>query len=142
MEDLVHDLPLTIDFEQREQVGETKTGPVFKLKSHGRDGTSDIDAGDSVLEFRRRTVVVIPCEKVLDGSCEQIGSDIAEDGCVLVESGLHVVAFAGSGTIDVVLDDLGDNVILADVGRGITHVCYTFISVVRFVGERAANFVR
>ena len=35
MENLVHDLPLPIDFEQREQVCEPVAGPVIEFKPHG-----------------------------------------------------------------------------------------------------------
>ena len=54
-------------------------------------------------------------------TAEQLGTGIAENRRVLVEGGLHVVTSARSGTIDVVLDGLGDRVTLAHVSRYITH---------------------
>jgi len=44
MEDLGHDLPLPVDFEQREQVSEPTTGPVVEFKPHGGDRVDEIDA--------------------------------------------------------------------------------------------------
>ncbi len=35
MEDLVHDLPCAVDFEQGEQIGEPVTGPVVEFKPYG-----------------------------------------------------------------------------------------------------------
>jgi len=54
MEDLIHDLPLAIDFEHREQVGEPVAGPVVEFQPHGSDGVDDVDASDPCLEPRRR----------------------------------------------------------------------------------------
>ncbi len=53
MEDLVHDLPLPVDFEQREQVCEPVAGPVVEFKSHRGDRVNEVDAGDPCLELRR-----------------------------------------------------------------------------------------
>ena len=53
MEDLVHDLPLPVDFEQREQVREPTTGPVIEFKPHGGDRVNEVDVGDPCLELLR-----------------------------------------------------------------------------------------
>ena len=47
MEDLVHDLPLPVDFQQREQVGEPVTGPVVEFEPHGGDRANEVDAGEA-----------------------------------------------------------------------------------------------
>ena len=67
MEDLADDLPLPIDFEQREKVRVPVTAPVVELKPHGCNRVDRIDAGDPCLELRRRTVLVIPVKELLDG---------------------------------------------------------------------------
>ncbi len=79
MKHLVHDLPVAVNFQKREQVGKTKTGPVFKLKSHRCDGSNNIDASDSCPETGRWTVLVIPSKELLDGAAEQIGTDSRGD---------------------------------------------------------------
>ena len=55
MEDLVHDLPLPVDFQQREQVGVPAAVPVVEFKPHGGDRVNEIDAGDPCLEPRTRS---------------------------------------------------------------------------------------
>ena len=97
------------------------TGQVLELKPHGGNRVDKIDVSDSCLELRRRTILVTPVKELLDGTAEQVGSGIAENRRVLVEGGLHVVTFARPGTIDVVLDGLGDRLTLAHVSRYITH---------------------
>ena len=42
MENLVHDLPLPIDFEQREQVCEPVAGPFIEFKPHGATWVTDV----------------------------------------------------------------------------------------------------
>ena len=113
MEDLVHDLPLPVDFEHREQVGVPLVGPVVEFQPHGGDRADDVDAGDPCLEPRRRTVLVIPLKELLDGAGDQVGTGIAEDRCLLVKGGFHVGASARLGSIDIGLDGLGDCVIIA-----------------------------
>ncbi len=76
MEDLVHDLPLAVDFQQREQVGVPGTAPVVELEPHGGDRVNEVDAGDPCLELRRRSVSVIPGKELLDGAGKQVGTDI------------------------------------------------------------------
>ncbi len=121
MEDLVDDLPFAIDFQKREQVGEPVPGPVFEFKPHGGDRVNEVDAGYPCMEPRCRTVLVVSGKELLDRAGDQVGTEITEDRRVLVEGGFHVVASAGLGTIDVVLDDLGDCAVLAHVGCCITH---------------------
>jgi len=123
MEDLAHDLPLPVDFEQREQVREPTTGPVVEFKPHGGDRVNEVDVGDPCLELLRWTVLVVPGKKLLDGAGEQVGTSVTEDRRVLVEGGFHVVASAGLGAIDVVLNDLGDIVAVVHVSRCVCHGC-------------------
>ena len=74
MEDFVHDVPLPVDFKQREQIGVPVTGPVVEFKSPSGDRANDVDAGDPCLEPGRWTVVVIPRKEWLDGAGEQVGT--------------------------------------------------------------------
>ena len=60
MEDFVHDLPLSIDFEQREQICVPSTGPVVEFKPHSGNGVDKVDVGNLCFEPRRWTVSVIP----------------------------------------------------------------------------------
>ncbi len=80
MEDLVHDLPLPVDFEQREQVRVSVTGQVLEFEPGGGDRANDVDAGDPRLECRRRAVLVVPGEKLLDRAGEQVVTGITENG--------------------------------------------------------------
>ncbi len=51
MEDLVHDFPLAIYFEQRKQVGESMAGPVVEFQTHSGNRLGDIDARNSTLQI-------------------------------------------------------------------------------------------
>ena len=42
MEDLVDNLPLSICFQQREQVGEAVAGPVVEFQPHGGDRADQV----------------------------------------------------------------------------------------------------
>ena len=121
MKHLVHDLPVAVDFKKREQVGETKTGPIIEFNPHGGNRSDKVDTSDPCVELLRRTVLVIPVKEQLDGAGEQVGTDITKDCRVGMEGGFHVVSATGPGTIDVVLDDLGDRVIFAHFCWYITH---------------------
>ena len=126
MEDLVHDLPFPVDFEQCEQVGKPIPGPVVKFQPHRGNRVDDVDASNPVLESRRWTVLVIPVKELLDRASEQVGTNIAEDCRVLVEGGLHVGTSARFSAIDIVLDRLGNHIILAQVGRCAAHESTSF----------------
>ncbi len=119
MENLVHDLPIAVDFEQREQIGVVGTAPVVEFEPHCGDRANDVDAGDACLQPRRRAILVIPGKELLDRAGEQVGAGITEDRRVLMKGGLHVVAPSGLGAIDVVLDDLADRVMLEPASRDI-----------------------
>lgn len=43
MEDLVHDLPLAVQFQQREHVRETRSRPIVDFQAHVRDRANDVD---------------------------------------------------------------------------------------------------
>jgi hypothetical protein len=49
---LVHDLPVPIDFEQREWVGVVRASPVIEFEAYGRDGAGDFDVYDIGFEIR------------------------------------------------------------------------------------------
>ena len=74
MEDLVHDLPLPVDLQQREQVGVPVTGPIVEFQPYGGNRINEVDAGDPCLEPCRCTVLVIPGKELLDGASEQVGT--------------------------------------------------------------------
>ena len=57
MEDFVHDLPLSVDFQQREQVSEPVPRPVFEFEPHGSNGINKVDARDVCTKLRRRTLL-------------------------------------------------------------------------------------
>ncbi len=67
MEDLVHDLPLPVDFKQREQVRVSVTGPVVEFEPHGGDRAGQVNSGAEHFEARRRPILVVPVEQALDG---------------------------------------------------------------------------
>jgi hypothetical protein len=66
MKHFVHDFPLTVDFEQSEEVGKSVTGPVVELKPNGGDCTNDVDAVDACMEINRRPVFIVPGEELLN----------------------------------------------------------------------------
>ena len=70
MKNLVHNLPLAVEFQQREQVGEAVPGPVVEFEPHGGDCVDEVDAGDARLEFGRWTILVVPRKEILDGTGE------------------------------------------------------------------------
>ena len=49
MENFIDDLPLPIDFEQSEKVGEAVSGPVIQFEPHGRYSFDDVDTGNASL---------------------------------------------------------------------------------------------
>ena len=73
MENFVDDLPLSICFQQGEQVGEAVAGPVVEFQPHGGDRADQVDAGDLCLKLRCWTVLVVPSKKLLDGAESLLG---------------------------------------------------------------------
>jgi len=100
MEDLVHDLPLPVDFEEREQISVAMAGPVVEFQPHRGNRVDDVDADNPGVEPRCRAIVVHIVKELLDGASEEVAIGIAEDGRVLVEGGLHVGALARLRAID------------------------------------------
>ena len=70
MEHFIHDLPLPVDFEQGEQIGEAVSGPVLEFQPHGGDRVNQVNTGDPCLKPRRWPVLVIPGKELLDGAGE------------------------------------------------------------------------
>ena len=64
MENLVHDLPVPVNFEQRKEISEPVTSPVVQLQPHSSNRINNVDAGDSGLEVFCRSVLVIPVKKL------------------------------------------------------------------------------
>jgi hypothetical protein len=62
VEDLVYDLPFAVDFEKREHVSETISGPVLEFEPHGRHALDDVDAGDPSLQLCGWSILFIPVE--------------------------------------------------------------------------------
>ena len=108
MEDLIHDLPFPVEFEQGEHVGEPGTGPIVELKPDGSHCAADIDTCDVCFAFGGGAILVIPVKKYLDGTGEEVLPDITENRGVLMKGRLHVGAFAGFGSVDVMPDSFGD----------------------------------
>lgn len=115
MENLVHDSPFRIDFEQRKQVGEPMAGPVVEFQSHRGNRLDDIDAGNPALKSCCWTILVIPVKELLDGPGEQVSADVAKDRRIRVEGGLH--ASPRLAAIDVGLNRPGNRVVLTQTGR-------------------------
>jgi len=79
MEDLVDDLPLAINLEQSEQVGEPNTGPIVEFEPNSGDRFDEVDADDSRFKLWCRTVLVLPVKEFLDRAGKQLGTVMAED---------------------------------------------------------------
>jgi len=100
IEDLAQDLPLAIDLDQREKVGETMPGPFIKLDAHRGSAAFDIDSevssdqvGGVMQSIKRRGV-----EQIAGESLAPFGeADVAGDhgGGALVALG-NAVAGCGS----------------------------------------------
>ena len=104
-------------------VTEKRTDPSGTL----RIATIDkIDAGDPCLKIRCRAILVIPVKERLDGPGEQVVTNISEDCRVLVESRLHVVAFAGNCAVDIVVDRFCDRIVISQFSRWISHWSCSF----------------
>ena len=73
MEDLVHDLPLAIQLQQREHVREARPGPVVDFEAHIRDCPDDVDFRNARLDVGGGAILVIPIVEALDRSRKEIG---------------------------------------------------------------------
>src|SRR5687768_7080532 len=116
MEDLIHDFPFSLDFKKSKQVGEPMTGPVVEFQSHRSNRASKINTGNPVLKLCRRPVLIVPVKEPLNRPGEQIRTDISKDRGIGVEGRLHVVASARPAAVDILLDDMGNRLILAQIG--------------------------
>src|SRR5262245_59195701 len=113
MKDVIHNLPRPIDFEEREQVSEAVAVPVIEFQPDPSNRVDDVDTDDPGVEPCGWGIVVHSVKEELDRAGKELPIGIAEDGRVLVEGGFHLVALAGLRTIDVMLDRLGNRLILA-----------------------------
>ena len=57
---LVHDLPVPIHFEQREQVCVVRASPIIEFEAHGRDCAGDVYAHDAGFEICGRLSRSLP----------------------------------------------------------------------------------
>src|SRR5215207_8899269 len=125
MENLVHDFPLAIDFEECKEIGKAVAGPVVEFQSHRGNRLHEIDAGNSAFELSGCTILIVPVKELLDGPREQISSDVPKDGCVRMKSELHVGGMSRLAAIDVVLNRLRDRVIFTQTSRSVTaDLCF------------------
>ena len=113
MKDVVHNLPRPIDFEEREQVSEAATVPVIEFQPNLSNRVDDVDTDDPGVEPCGWGIVVHSVKEELDRTSKELPIGIAEDGRVLVEGGFHLGASASLRTIDIMLDRLGNRLILA-----------------------------
>ena len=65
MENLVHDLPLPVYFQQREQISEPVTSPVFEFKPHIGDRINEVNTDDMCLKPCRWPIFIVPVKKTL-----------------------------------------------------------------------------
>src|SRR5215468_12469780 len=110
VEDFSDDLPLPLDFHQRQHVRVTMPRPVVEFQPHRRDRFANVEARDSRFEFRRWSVLIDPIEDLLNRASEQVVTEIAEDRRVRMKGSLHVIAAARPAAIDIDLNRLGDRV--------------------------------
>jgi hypothetical protein len=75
-------------------------------------------------------VLVNRFKELLDGASEDLAIRIAEDGCILVEGGLHIGPSARLRAIGIMLDRLGNRVVLVQVGG-----CVHGFSLLHQIGE-------
>src|SRR5215471_2546387 len=113
MKDVVHNLPRPIDFEEREQVSEAAAVPVIEFQPDPSNRVDDVDTDDPGVEPCGWGIVVHSVKEELDRARKELPIGIAEDGRVLVEGGFHLGASASLRTINIMLDRLGNRLILA-----------------------------
>src|SRR5262249_2595870 len=113
VEDFSDDLPLPLDFHQRQHVRVTMPRPVVEFQPHRRDRFANVEARDSRFEFRRWSVLIDPIEDLLNRASEQVVTEIAEDRRVRMKGSLHDIAAARPAAIDIDLNRLGDRVSFA-----------------------------
>jgi hypothetical protein len=94
MENLVHDFPFTVDFQQRKEISKAMPGPIVEFQSHRGNSVNEIYRDNSALEFGRWAILIVPIKEFLDRAGEQIRANIAKDCRVLVEGGFHIRAAA------------------------------------------------
>jgi hypothetical protein len=114
MKDVVHNLPRSIDFEEREHVSVAVAVPVIEFQPDPSNRVDDVDTDDPGVEpLCGWGIVVHFAKEELDRASKELPIGIAEDGRVLVEGGFHLGASASLRTIDIMLDRLGNRLILA-----------------------------
>jgi hypothetical protein len=121
MEDLVHDFPRPVDFEKREHIRVAMTIPVIEFEPDRGNGIDDVDTRYPGLELCRWAIVVDIVKELLHGASEELSIRIAEDRRILVEGGLHIGASPRLGAINIILDGLGNRIILTDVDGCAAH---------------------
>src|SRR5882672_7639120 len=122
MEDLVHDLPLPIQLQQREHVSEARSRPVVDFQTHVRDRADDVDLRNTRLDSSGWTILVVPIVKPLDRSSKEIRSHISKNRSVLVEGGLHFASLPRFRAVQIMLNDLRDGFIVAQIRSCATHL--------------------
>src|ERR1700704_738615 len=72
MEDLVHDFPLAVDFQQREKIRESIAGPIVRFNANGGDCFGNVDGHYLTDDVLRRPSLVRPIVEALYRSCPEI----------------------------------------------------------------------
>src|SRR6056297_382317 len=101
VEHLAQDLPLPVDPDQREEVGEAMAGPVVELDADRGCAALDVDPALADLQALGRPVFGVPVVEHLDRPGEQVGADVAADRGQLVEDRAQEVTVSGSSAPDV-----------------------------------------
>ena len=133
VENLVHDLPLSVYLQEIEKIGKAVARPVIRFQAHTGGSADNIDMSDAGNDVRGRAVFIIPVIEVLDRTGKQIGPDLAINCGVVMKRRLHSVAFPGSGAINIVLEDFCDCFIFGDIDCAGRHSVHPFKCVYRTV---------
>jgi hypothetical protein len=97
--------------------------PVVEFEAHSGNRLDEVDADNAGVEPRGWGIVNHIVKELLDRTSEEVAIGIAEDGRFLVEGRLHIGTSASLRTIDIMLDRLGNRLMLSQVGRCVAHGC-------------------
>src|SRR5882762_2001469 len=138
VEHLADDLPLAVELDQIEEVGEPVAGPVVDVDAHAGAGTDHVNVGEAGLNVLGRAVLVVPVVQALDRTAEQVLAHVAVDRRGVMEGRLHGRALAAARALEVVSDKLRDGIDFIDVG-GVRHVNSLTVKVVLTLSTAASN---
>lgn len=118
VEDLGEYLPGAVDFDEGPVVGEAVAAPVVDLETEGGGGAGDVEGGEADFDGGGGGILVDEVVEDLNGAGDEVGAEVAGDGGEGVEGGLDEVGFAGTGAVDIVLNNGGNGIVFVDSGGG------------------------